>query len=476
MEVTMAEHGEILLPERKIDTAALYDTLRESKDSVEEIVAKMLAIKKEAQPKSQLREFVTQILLNFVTLRQANRSILLEEDSVKAETERAKASVEFTTLELQSLLYEKNHQIKAIKACKDLNTKYPDIELVPQEEFFSDAPEEIKNSVISKDSAHNLMLKRLNFELFQRKELCKHRDKLEQRKKALQETAVHRKKFLSSLPSHLKSLKKASLPVQQQLGVLHMKKLKQQQLAELLPPPLYVIYSQLLASKEAFGENIDLELIGSVKDAQDLARQLANKATGMSTNSENSDSEYVPDDEDGGLRSKRPKNGSRKKNLDQSGMYQAHPLKIALHINDDGSLDSNSGELIVLKFEYLIKLNVVCVGVEDSEEGPENNILCNLFPDDNGLELPRQSAKLIIGDCYSFHEGRTSWPYKWAQHLAGIDFLPEVSPLFTVSETSNDETARNASVLSSLSLYRQQNRVQTIVQRIRACIKCSACS
>ncbi|CAI9786462.1 unnamed protein product [Fraxinus pennsylvanica] len=380
MEVTMAEHGETS-PEHKLDTAALYDTLRQSTASVEEVVTKMLAIKKEAQTKSQLRELVTQILLNFVTLRQANRSILLEEDSAKAETERAKASVEFATLQLQSLLYEKNHQIKAIKACKDLNTKYPDIELVPQEEFFRDAPVEIKDSVISKDSEQNLMLKRLNFEIYQRKELCKHRKKLEQRKKALQETVAHRKKFLSSLPSHLKSLKKASLPVQQQLGVSHMKKLKQQQLAELLPPPLYVIYSQLLTLKETFGENIDLELIGNVKDAQDIACQLANKCTGISTNSEDSNSRDVPDDEDDGQRR-----------------------------------------------------------VKDSEEAPENNILCNLFTDDNGLELPRQSAKLMIGDFYSFHERRTSRPYKWAQHLAGIDFLPE-------------------------------NRVQTIVQRIRARIK-----
>lgn len=466
----MAEHGETL-PEHKLDTAALYDTLRQSKASVEEVVAKMLAIKKEAQTKSQLRELVTQILLNFVTLRQANRSILLEEDSVKAETECAKASVEFATLQLQSLLYEKNQQIKAIKACKDLNTKYPDIELVPQEEFFRDAPVEIEDSVISKDSEQNLMFKRLNFEMYQRKDLCKHRKKLEQRKKALQETVAHRKKFLSSLPSHLKSLKKASLPVQQQLGVSHMKKLKQQQLAELLPPPLYVIYSQLLTLKETFGENIDLELIGSVKDAQDIACQLANKCTGISTNSEDSNSRDVPDDEDDGQRSKQLKNSSWKENLDHSGIYQAHPLKIALHINDDGTVDSNSKELIVLEFEYLIKLNVVCVGVQDSEEAPENNILCTLCTDDNGLELPRQSAKLMIGDFYPFHERRTSRPYKWAQHLAGIDFLPEVSPLFTVSETSNDETARNAAVISSLSIYHQQNRLQTIVQRIRARIK-----
>ena len=103
---------------------------------------------------------------------------------------------------------------------------------------------------------------------------------MEQQKKILQDTIANRKKFLSSLPSHLKSLKKASLPVQNQLGILHTKKLKLHQLAELLPPPLYVIYSQLLAHKEAFGESIDLEIAGSLKDAHTFARQQANKDNG----------------------------------------------------------------------------------------------------------------------------------------------------------------------------------------------------
>lgn len=116
--------------------------------------------------------------------------------------------------------------------------------------------------------------------LFQRKELCKLQEKLELQKKKLSDTIANRKKFLSSLPSHLKSLKKASLPVQNHLGILHTKKIKQHHLAELLPPPLYVIYSEFLAQKEAFGENIDLEIVGSVKDAQTFARQQANKDTG----------------------------------------------------------------------------------------------------------------------------------------------------------------------------------------------------
>jgi THO complex subunit 5 len=79
-----------------------------------------------------------------------------------------------------------------------------------------------------------------------------------------------------------------------------------------------------------------------------------------------------------------------------------------------------------------------------------------------------QSAKLCVGDALAFDERRVSRPYKWAQHLAGIDFLPEVSPLLTSHGTQSGETAKSEAVVSGLSLYRQQNRVQTVVQRIRS--------
>ncbi|CAN4122668.1 unnamed protein product [Withania somnifera] len=434
IDVTMGEPGEIL-PEHKPEKSP-YEVLYQSKASVEEIVSKMLSLKKDNTPKSEIRELVTQNFVNFVSLRQANRSILLEEDGVKGETERAKAPVDFTTLQLHNLMYEKSHYGKAIKACKDFRSKYPDIELVPEEEFFRDAPEEIKNSVMSNDNSHNLMLKRFNFELFQ----------------ALQETIANRKKFLSSLPSHLKSLKKASLPVQHQLGVLHIKKLKQLQYAELLPPPLYVIYSQLMAQKEAFGENVDLEIVGSVKDAQAVARQQANKDTGVSASLESSKvDDDIDEEDDGQMRRKRPKKIPSKESLEQAGIYQTHPLEVTLHIHDEEKSDLQSKKLVTLKFEYLIKLNSVCVGVEGSQENADNDILCNLFPDDTGLELPHQSAKLIDHSIV-FDERRTSRPYKWAQHLAGIDFLPEVSPSYRGFETSNDETAKHTAVSSGLSL------------------------
>ncbi|CAI0465174.1 unnamed protein product [Linum tenue] len=330
VEAVAMEEDLLLLKNGK----SAYDRLRESKASVEEIVSQILSVKKDGNSKSQLRGLVTQTFLHFVTLRQ-----------------------------------------------------YPDIDLVPEEEFFRDAPEDIKSSVLSSDGSHNLMLKRLNYELHQRKELCKLREKLELQKKSLAEMIANRKKFLSSAPANVETLR------------------------------------------------IDND---------------------------------VPDDEDNAQRRrKRPKRAPSKENPDQAGIHQVHPLKLILHVLDDEPSDPKSAKLISLKFEYLLKLNVVCVGLEGSHEGAENSILCNLFPDDTGSELPHQSAKLTTGSSLSFDEKKPSRPYKWAQHLAGIDFLPEIAPLLGSHETSSDETSKT-DVVSGLSLYRQQNRVQTIVQRIRS--------
>ncbi|KAI4339842.1 hypothetical protein MLD38_024737 [Melastoma candidum] len=450
---------------------AAYEMLRETRDSAEEIVSRILAVKRQGLPKSQLGELVTQMFLNFVSLRQANRSILLEEDRVKADTECAKAPVDFAIQQLHNSTYEKNRYLKAIKACQDFKSRYPDIELVPEEEFLRDVPEEIKGSTAS-DDAHKLMIKRLSFELFQRKELCKHHEALEERKKSLLETIANRKKFLSSLPSLLKSLKKASLPVHSQLGLPQTKKLKQHHLSELLPPPLYVIYSLLAAQKEAFDDDIDVEIEGSGKDAQCFARQQAMNDCGTSSNLEKSrfEDDAPDDDDDGQKMRKRSKKVPGGQHLEKAIFLEFHPLKVVLHVYDDETLDKKSDKLICLLFEYIMKLNVVCVGIESSDERLDD-ILCNLFPDDDGLELPHQSAKLAVGDKPMFNERKSLRPYKWAQHLAGIVFLPEVSPFLSGHENSSGEITGSIDASNIHSMHRLQNRVPTILERIRTRVK-----
>ncbi|KAM7278430.1 hypothetical protein ACFE04_005564 [Oxalis oulophora] len=473
-----------------------YESLKQSKSSIEEMVTQIVDMKKKKNAsKSQLRELFTQIFLHVITLRQANRSIMIEEQKAISDTQTAKSLVDVSTLQLHTFIYEKKHYRRAINACQLFPSNYPDIEH--------------QSATVSSNDYHRLMMESLNYELRQRKELCKLRDKLKLRKKSLVETVATRNKFLSSLPSQLKSLKKASLPVQNQLGIQHTNKLKQHQLAELLPQPLYVVYSQLLAQKEAFGENIDVEIVGSVIEAQSFARHQANNDTGAPKNTESLRSDdKAQDEDDGQRRRKRPREENiddnaqdeegdgqrrrkrpRKENFDQSGLCEVHPLKVILHIYDYEASDPKPTTLVTINFEYLLKLNVICAGVEGSHEGLENNILCNLFPDDTGFELPHQkkdifgnseklqkvnpyfqlmSGKLIVGDALEIDEKRTSRPYKWAQHLAGIVVLPEVSPLQTIRETQNSEAAKTDDVIASLALHRQHNMAQTIVQRIRS--------
>ncbi|KAH7294866.1 hypothetical protein KP509_27G022600 [Ceratopteris richardii] len=312
------------------------------------------------------------------------------------------------------------------------------------------------------------MLERLNFELYQRKELCKQQELLEARKKMLQESIAARRKFLSSLPSHLKTLKKASLPVQQQLGILHTKRMKQHHLADLLPPPLYILYTQLSALKEAFNENIELEIIGSIKDAQALVKQQALKESGLNHggNEENKIEEEIPEEEEELQRRRKRVKKSHAKESSDEGVYHSHPLTVVWHIFDEVVDGGKRTKLLSVRFEYLMRLNMVCAGVEGDRHGPLE-LLTNLFPDDTGMELPTQAAKLSAGVEFQYDVNRSCHPYKWAQHLAGVDFLSEVPPL--VSEGHGpSEFSKATSIRHGLSAYRKQHRVQTVLEKLRS--------
>jgi THO complex subunit 5 len=100
------------------------------------------------------------------------------------------------------------------------------------------------------------------------------------------------------------------------------------------------------------------------------------------------DDDAIDEEEDAQRRRSRSRKTSKEAN-NPALAYQLHPLKVVLHVYDTEVSGTKRRKLITLKFEYLAKLNVVCVGSEDSE-GVDSNILCNLFPDDTGLELPHQ--------------------------------------------------------------------------------------
>jgi len=131
----------------------------------------------------------------------------------------------------------------------------------------------------------------------------------------------------------------------------------------------------------------------------------------------------APDEEeDGQRRRKRPRRVQAKESLDQGGIFQVHPLKVIIHVYEDQDSDSKPTKLITLRFEYLVKLNVVCVGIEGCNEGPENDILCNLFPNDTGLELPQQVVVPLHSYCIIFFSFPQSIIYSLTYYLYAIYF------------------------------------------------------
>lgn len=141
----------------------------------------------------------------------------------------------------------------------------------------------------------------------------------------------------------------------------------------------------------------------------------------MSSNTESSrlEDDGPDDDDDGQRRRKRPKKVTSKEGSDKAGLYQVHPLKIVLHVyDDDETPDTKSLKLVVLKFDYFLKLNVVCVGAaEGSPDGPDKNIFCNLFPDDAGLEPPHQVNFFFPGTFEDFILSKYSVVLVW--HAVG---------------------------------------------------------
>eukprot|EP00897_Mesotaenium_endlicherianum_P003757 jgi/Mesen1/3409/ME000192S02574 len=453
-----------------------YQQLRSVRDSLQDVLARALEMKRAsaaAAPapggSTEVRRLTTEAAVMLVELRGLNRAILREEEAVKGQTEAAKGPVDSTTLRLHNLLYERNHYQKAIKACQDFRSQFPEIELAPLEE----------------------------------KELSKRREELQHRKRLLQASIAGTQKFLAGLPGQLKALKKASYPLQEKMSLPLSQRAKQQQHAELLPAPLYILYCQLAAHRDAFGDSLESTLPGE-------------------PNGEPAKEEDVPeDDEDAQRRRKRAKRSDAAATpppvapSPQALAEAVHPLKVVLHVYDEGAqvppgggaagtgagagasvgagkgaseggpaqggqgkaspADSSKAKeaketkvlpLVTVTFEYVPRLQVVL----GAASGDHEHVLANLFPDDYGLELPHQAAKLKTAGAAPSGAlpGRAGRPYRWAQHLAGYDFLPEVPPAVQQLQQPQQAAAADGAIAGGLAQYRAQHRVNRVVQQLRS--------
>ncbi|KAL0042685.1 hypothetical protein WJX79_007704 [Trebouxia sp. C0005] len=112
--------------------------------------------------------------------------------------------------------------------------------------------------------------------------------------------------------------------------------------------------------------------------------------------------------------------------------YQAFPLAVKLHLLDLSH---------TITFTYLPSLGVVTAEAGDQ---PGNELLAALFKDDSGKDTPNTANKHLDDGSFVFDTKTTARPYRWAQWLAGLDFLPAIPAGLLVQGNVCQETLQDA--------------------------------
>ncbi|KAJ8679912.1 hypothetical protein QAD02_015699 [Eretmocerus hayati] len=377
--------------------------------------------------KDKIRELQVDTALAFIELKKLNRMEKFRTKFSRDSLITAKSNVDNKHLQLQNLMYEVIHLKKEVMKCLQFKSKDEGIPLVSEEEFYKDAPESISRPEVTKNDPHQKRLARLEWELTQRKELAKLCDNLGENKKEVAANIESQQSRLDNLAPQLRSILEASKPLQESLG-LPLAKLKlEHEKAALLSSPLYILYAKASAYRDA----CDSTLLVSVEGDEEEAKRSFGQDGGQESDSEN---EGQPENvsEEAHVHKKRHHRISKEARQEEKKLklLQKHPLsvKIIVSFKNDTKLK--------LQFYYLTTLKLVTVesdlltvnlgGISVGDMLVSESVLRELYPGDTGLESPNpansyQLAKQKLGSFASLGLGI---PYKWAQRMAGLHFIP----------------------------------------------------
>lgn len=276
----------------------------------------------------------SQGLLKLLELKEESRKLAFAAEDQREETSKFKTRLEHAHLQLQNLIYEKEYYEKEIHECQNFRFKHPDsaIGLVPVEQFLASAGPEVLERI--GDDPHKLMLERLRDELSQRKAMVAKLEELKKAKAATRQEVDKRKRTLDDLQQQLQGLEETAKPLQSILAP-HLSLRGFARSADLLPLPLYIVYSQLAAVREALGLPIRVAILGSSVEAESFAKaQTADPADAA-------DGAAAPEPASKQARLS-PAPGQAGATASGEDLYKVHPLSVLLEVQRD-----NNGRLQV---------------------------------------------------------------------------------------------------------------------------------
>ncbi|XP_069688990.1 THO complex subunit 5 homolog isoform X2 [Periplaneta americana] len=447
------------------------DDIRKLMEEISELKAQNSGVNNE-EITAEISEKRIQASLLFVVLKKLNRLEKFRTKTSRDTLNREKQQVDSYHLQLQNLLYEILHLKKEVTKCLQFKSKDEEIDLVPVEDFFKEAPESLSRPEVTRTDSHQLKLARLEWELEQRKQLAVMCQKLQAAKETVAKEIQSKRERLDNLTPRLKNILEVTKPLQDYLGLPLDKIRRQHQAAYHLPKPLYVLYVQADAYREACDPLLTVAVSGDEEEARSLKQSLDDPA-----GADESDS----DQEDCGDRQKRHhRKLSRSDRLEErkKRLLLRHPLTV------DITIKLQDGNSMLLSFHYLVHLHVVTVktrvtlvqavhGTSAGDLIAPHNILTALFPHDLGLDSPNvanhyQLQSVGLEDFASYIP-ELGIPFIWAQRVAGLDFMgARATEIMGRAEESNKETSSIVEPQTAVSQASVESVMRAIRQRLKA--------
>uniref|UniRef100_A0A665U316 THO complex 5 n=1 Tax=Echeneis naucrates TaxID=173247 RepID=A0A665U316_ECHNA len=436
-----------------------YVQYKESCESLATLMSEIQDLKangaKEGCPEVEQRRM--QSCIHFMNLKKLNRLAHMRLKRGRDQTHEAKQKVDVLHLQLQNLLYEVMHLQKEISKCLEFKSKHEEIDLVTEEEFYQEAPQEISRPHLTKNDPHQLTLARLDWELEQRKRLAEKYKESQATKEKIQKSIEVKKEHLRSLQPGLHAIMQASLPVQEYLSMPIEQTQKQTEVARHLPPPLYVLFVQANAYGQACDKNLTLSISGDVDEAKALSKP--------PEDSQDDESDSDAEEEQEKTKRRRPTTGGQ---LDDKRreMLKRHPLSLCL------DLMCKDGSILHLSFYYLMNLNIMTVKTKVSTSTDLNTaisagdllksdtLLSCLYTNDQGRETPNPANRYQFDKVgivsFADYVDELGHPYMWVQSLGGLHFPSDTSEVsLSASHMESSMKLLRGRVQSRLALHKQ---------------------
>lgn len=274
---------------------------------------------------------------------------------------KEKLRVDTNRLQLQNLLYEADHLKKEVQRCYQFKSQDEEIDLVPIEEFYEKAPEDISRPNKTKTDEHAKKIARLEWELLQRKELATLCKELQTEKEKVAQEINSKTERLDSLAPGLQALLKATRPLQESLNLNFEKEWDFQRSSRLLPRPLFLVYVNLSAYAEACDKFLSVTIKG---DEEDAKQQLDENEKDELNKQEKEDSENEEEQEQDNDQERSSKGHHHNRRLSKSAvlekkrenLFKAHPLTVTLTLTSKTNSSS-----IDITLQYISVLSIVTV-------------------------------------------------------------------------------------------------------------------